>query len=145
MPRSDMVERLATVDLFSTLHRPRAGPDRPGHRRPRRRRGRPRTWSSRGRRDTELYLIVEGEADVVRDGQPVVARLGPGQYFGELAVLDDAPRGRHGHGRTPARAATCSGQREVAAVLDEWPGVARKLVTQMAARLREAEQGEASH
>ena len=31
------------------------------------------------------------------------------------------------------------GQREFAAVLDSWPGVARKLLVAMARRLREAE------
>ena len=37
------------------------------------------------------------------------------------------------------------GQREFAAVLDEWPGVARKLLTQLAIRLRDAEQDTATH
>ena len=36
-------------------------------------------------------MIVSGEVRVVRDGA-VVARLGPGEFFGELSVLDRMPR-----------------------------------------------------
>ena len=35
----------------------------------------------------EFALIVSGEADVVKDGE-TVARLGPGAYFGEIALVD---------------------------------------------------------
>ncbi len=35
----------------------------------------------------ELMVIEEGEAEVVRGGEPV-ATLGPGDFFGEIAVLE---------------------------------------------------------
>jgi MFS family permease len=37
------------------------------------------------------FVIDEGEADVIVDGE-VMRRLGPGEGFGELALLRDAPR-----------------------------------------------------
>jgi CRP/FNR family cyclic AMP-dependent transcriptional regulator len=40
---------------------------------------------------TGFFVIVSGEVRVVRDGV-VVARLGPGEFFGELSVLDRMPR-----------------------------------------------------
>lgn len=40
----------------------------------------------------ECFFILEGEAEVVRDGGEVIARLGPGDFFGEVAALDDGPR-----------------------------------------------------
>ncbi len=44
-----------------------------------------------GEEGDELYIVRAGEATVQR-GDRVVARLGPGSLFGELAVLDPAPR-----------------------------------------------------
>ncbi len=38
-----------------------------------------------------LYIIKEGNIAVIRDGQKV-ASMGPGQFFGEIAVLDGGPR-----------------------------------------------------
>src|SRR5438034_4816379 len=38
-----------------------------------------------------LYIIREGNVTVIRDGQQV-ATMGPGQFFGEISVLDGGPR-----------------------------------------------------
>jgi CRP-like cAMP-binding protein len=38
-----------------------------------------------------LFIIRDGAVSV-RRGDRTVARLGPGEFFGELAVLDDGPR-----------------------------------------------------
>src|SRR3954452_12655395 len=38
-----------------------------------------------------MFIIVDGHVRVVREGR-VVTRLGPGEFFGELSVLDGAPR-----------------------------------------------------
>ncbi|HEX7442264.1 MAG TPA: cyclic nucleotide-binding domain-containing protein [Acidimicrobiales bacterium] len=91
----------------------------------------------------EFYLILEGRAAVSRAGQPV-AELGPGQYFGEMSLLDGAPR----NATVTAVGSTSLlvlGQREFAAVLDSSPGVARKLLTHMAARLRAADEMAVTH
>lgn len=38
-----------------------------------------------------LYIVVEGKVDVEKAGK-TVATLGPGQFFGEMALLDEEPR-----------------------------------------------------
>jgi CRP-like cAMP-binding protein len=40
---------------------------------------------------TGFFVIVDGGVRVVRDGD-TIARLGPGDFFGELSVLDGRPR-----------------------------------------------------
>ena len=47
---------------------------------------------------TGFFVIVAAAARVVRDGE-TVATLGPGDFFGELSVLDGRPRHRPGHRR----------------------------------------------
>src|SRR5260370_16331298 len=44
-----------------------------------------------GEAGSQFFMITTGSADVTRDGQ-IVASLGPGDYFGELALFDPAPR-----------------------------------------------------
>jgi CRP/FNR family transcriptional regulator, cyclic AMP receptor protein len=39
----------------------------------------------------EFFVLLDGQADVRRDGE-LLAQLGPGQSFGELALLDPGPR-----------------------------------------------------
>jgi CRP/FNR family cyclic AMP-dependent transcriptional regulator len=50
-----------------------------------------RVIARRGEIGTGFFVVVEGSARVVRDGEEL-AVLGPGQFFGELSVLDGKPR-----------------------------------------------------
>ena len=50
-----------------------------------------------------FYAIASGQADVIRDGR-VVAVTGAGDYVGEAALLNDAPRNATVMARTPVRA-----------------------------------------
>ncbi len=40
---------------------------------------------------TGFFVVVEGAVRVVRDGEEI-ARLGPGDFFGEMSVIDGLPR-----------------------------------------------------
>ena len=49
------------------------------------------TLCRQGESGEEFFLILEGEVEIERDGEQV-ARLGPGGFFGELALLTSRPR-----------------------------------------------------
>ena len=91
----------------------------------------------------EFYLILEGQASVTKEGRKV-ATLGPGSYFGEMALLDRGPRSATVVTDTEVELAVIS-QREFMAVLDQVPPIAHKLLENMAARLREADSKAVSH
>jgi CRP/FNR family transcriptional regulator, cyclic AMP receptor protein len=91
----------------------------------------------------EFYLVVSGQAIVRRNGRKI-ATLGPGQYFGELALLDRGPRSATVTAETEVELAIIS-QREFLAVLNQVPAVAYKLLVSMASRLREADTRALSH
>lgn len=85
----------------------------------------------------EFFLVLDGEASVRKNGRKVAA-LGPGQYFGELALLDRGPRNATVTAETPMKLLVIP-QREFSAVLDEVPGMSHKLLRAMAERLRAAD------
>ena len=91
----------------------------------------------------EFFLIMSGEAAVRRAGRKV-ATLHPGDYFGELALLDRGPRSATIVAESELEVAVI-GQREFMAVLDQVPGVSHKLLVTMAHRLREADTKAVSH
>lgn len=44
-----------------------------------------------GRRDNDFYLLIRGSVDVVHDGQ-IVGHLQQGDFFGEMSLIQNAPR-----------------------------------------------------
>jgi CRP-like cAMP-binding protein len=44
-----------------------------------------------GRVAHEFFIVLDGEVDIARDGREV-NHLGPGDFFGEIALLDGGPR-----------------------------------------------------
>ena len=91
----------------------------------------------------EFFLILDGQASVRRGGRKV-ATLGPGDYFGELSLLDRGPRSATIVADGNVEVAVI-GQREFMAVLDQVPAVSHKLLVTMAHRLREADTKAVSH
>jgi CRP/FNR family transcriptional regulator, cyclic AMP receptor protein len=92
---------------------------------------------SEGETGTEFFVVVDGNAVVSRRGQKV-AGLGPGGFFGELALLDKAPRNATITAETPMELVVL-GQREFAGLIDDVPEFAHKLLAGLARRLRDAD------
>jgi CRP/FNR family transcriptional regulator, cyclic AMP receptor protein len=93
------------------------------------------TLMAEGELGQEFYVIVDGEVGVTR-GETTVAKLGPGAYVGELALLDPGPRTATVAALRDT-ATVLLGSREFYAAVDESPALARKLLAGMAHRLRE--------
>ena len=96
-----------------------------------------RLLTDQGSIGLEFFLIVDGQASVRRNNRKV-ATLGPGQYFGELALLDRRPRSASVTSDTDMTLLVL-GQRQFNGVLDAVPALSRKLLSAMATRLREAD------
>jgi CRP-like cAMP-binding protein len=94
---------------------------------------------------TGFFIVVSGAARVIRDGK-TIAELGPGQFFGELSVIDGQPRLAQ---VVSSGATTCLALAswEFEAVIAEQPSVALAILRELTGRLREltAELSDASH
>jgi CRP/FNR family transcriptional regulator, cyclic AMP receptor protein len=84
-----------------------------------------------------FYVIVEGEVRVVR-GDRTIARAGPGEFFGEISLLDGGPRTASVVAETPVVAIRLF-KGAFDKVVREEPRVAGKILAVVARRLREAE------
>jgi len=82
-----------------------------------------------------FYLLLSGQAEV-RQGERTLARLGAGQFFGEMTLVDEQPRS----------ADVIAVQPSECAVLSRWefwgfaktePEVLQGVLREMARRLRE--------
>ena len=136
MPRNDVVtKRLAQLSMFASCSAQelqqvaRLATElavEAGHR-----------LTTEGEAGHEFVIVIEGEASVLKHGARV-ATLGPGDYFGEMALLDDGPRTATVVAQTPMMIAVV-GQLEFVDLLDDVPPLARKVARGLARRLREAE------
>ena len=73
-----------------------------------------------------FFVITEGEASVSRDGKEL-ARLGPGEHFGELALISDRVRTATVTAETPLRTAMLSSW-EFKEIVKDNPEIAWKLL-----------------
>ena len=87
----------------------------------------------------EFFVILDGRAEVTREGKPV-AELGPGDFVGELSLLDPGPRNATVTALTPMTVMVLT-KAEFETVLTEAPGMTRKLLAGMAYRLRDLDTG----
>ncbi len=91
--------------------------------------------TTEGRVGYEFYVIIDGTATVHRNGRKVNT-IGAGASFGELSLLDRAPRNATIKAETDIDALIL-GQREFSALLDLVPTLAHKLLVGLARRTHE--------
>ena len=88
-----------------------------------------------GQAGREAYIIVDGTATVRRNGKKITT-LGAGAIVGELSLLDRGPRTATVTADTSLTVLVID-QRHFAAVIDDVPALAHKLLSALAGRIRD--------
>ena len=133
--RSSKVAMLEKVPLFSGLSRKQLGQiaqivdevDVPAGQR----------LATAGAGGHDLMVIVEGTA-TVRTPQGRRVRLGPGEFFGEMSLIDGGPRSADVEADTAMRLLVV-GYREFWQLLDAAPPLVPKIMRTLSRRLRESQ------
>jgi CRP/FNR family cyclic AMP-dependent transcriptional regulator len=84
-----------------------------------------------------FHLILEGEADIEISGRHV-STFGPGDYFGEVSLIDGKPRTASVTTKTAMRSLVIPSW-SFNTVLDRYPAIAKELLLMFCGRLRAAE------
>ena len=90
-----------------------------------------------GHNGVGFFVIDSGEASVTKDGEEI-RKLGPGDYFGEMALIDNGPRSATVTADSELR---CHGMTSWSfrPVVESHAEIAWPLLEALVARLREAE------
>jgi CRP/FNR family cyclic AMP-dependent transcriptional regulator len=81
----------------------------------------------------EFFVIMDGEAEVTRNGKRLETR-GGGDFFGEIALIEDIPRTATVTAVTPLRLFALT-SRDFRLMLDDHPAIERKVLRALAKRL----------
>jgi len=90
----------------------------------------------------EMFLISSGGVRIERDGA-TISELGPGQWFGEMALISEGPRSATATTTVPSSFFVV-GHREFHSLMDQMPSVRESVLACVADRLRALE-AEAAH
>jgi CRP-like cAMP-binding protein len=84
-----------------------------------------------------FYTVLSGRVEIVRDDRSFGA-LGPGDFFGEMSLLDQAPRSATIRALEPTECLMLSSW-DFKALLERHPSIAVKLLEVLSRRLRAAD------
>jgi len=90
-----------------------------------------------------LYVVATGQVKVVligEDGREVILSvMGPGEFFGEMSLLDDEPRSAHVIAMEES-ALVVLRREDFEGILSQTPAIALALLREMSRRLRRADE-----
>ena len=98
-----------------------------------------RVLAEQGAIGHEFFIVLDGRV-MVLDGKAPIAMLGPGDFFGEIALLESVPRTATVRAEGIVRLLVVS-HREFHALMDEFPSVRTAVLDAVAERLRLNEGG----
>jgi CRP/FNR family cyclic AMP-dependent transcriptional regulator len=120
--RSLNQRQLSAVVKYTDAHRARQGA----------------VLTRRGQHGLEAFVIVDGKARVEVGGKKI-AELGPGDFIGELSLIDGKPRTATVIAQTPMTLMVVR-RRDFKFLRDSVPGLQEKLLLTLCERLRQADQ-----
>jgi len=82
----------------------------------------------------EMYVVIEGEVDL-SIGDKVIETVGPGEPFGEMALIDQAPRTATATAKTACKLAVIP-EKRFCFMIQQTPHFALQIMKVMADRLR---------
>jgi len=85
-----------------------------------------------------FYLVLEGRVEILRDNKSLGA-FGPGDFFGEMSLLDQAPRSATIRALDQTQCLMLSSW-DFKALLEKYPSIAVKLLEVLSRRLRVADE-----
>jgi CRP-like cAMP-binding protein len=88
----------------------------------------------RGERGDGMYVIVDGRVEISVGGR-VLESIGPGSVFGEMALIDDAPRTASAIAKSNCRVLRIDARR-FQSLVQKTPDFALQIMAVMANRLR---------
>jgi CRP-like cAMP-binding protein len=92
-----------------------------------------KTLISEGEPGREFFVLIEGTADVTQGGSKI-RTMGPGDFFGEIALVSKAPRTATIKTTSPVRALVIT-DRAFRQLLESSPPMAVTVLTALAERL----------
>jgi CRP-like cAMP-binding protein len=91
----------------------------------------------KGELGSEFFMIADGTVRIERDGR-VIATLGPGDFFGDIALVVERPRTATATVETDSRLLVV-GHREFHSLMDRFPSIRISVLQSIAIRLAELE------
>jgi len=89
--------------------------------------------TTQGKSAREFFVLLEGSADVTKDGQRI-NQLGDGDFFGEIALVSRSPRTATVTATSPVRALVIT-DRSFRRLLEESPQIQLKVLEALAERI----------
>ena len=93
--------------------------------------------AEQGKTGHEFFIVLEGRV-MILDGNTPVTTLGPGEFFGEIALIESVPRTATVRAEGIVKLLVV-GHREFHALMDEFPSVRGAVLDAVAERLRRTE------
>jgi CRP-like cAMP-binding protein len=139
MARDEKLEHLKRVPLFARMgHRDL---ERIGQLADEIELGLDQLLTEQGKSGSEFFIVLDGRMTVLQDKRPV-SHMGPGDFFGEIALVEERPRTATVRTDGISRLLVIN-HREFHELMDEFPAIREAVLQALADRVRKAEADDA--